>query len=172
MSEMKLRTYPDPVLRKKTDRVNAVGPEERAILDEMAKTMYMTQGVGLAATQVGLNKQFAVINIGHGLIKMVNPVITKREGEEAQEEGCLSAPGVTVKVKRAKRITVQYLNETGEVCQLKAEGLLSRAIQHEVDHLSGTVIIDYLHPLKRAIIKRKLTKNKAKNAGKTRRRSA
>jgi len=160
MSAMKIRTFPDPVLRAKTAKVAAIGPEERKILDAMAETMYVSQGVGLAATQVGLDRQFAVVNIGDGLIKMVNPVIVKKEGTEAQEEGCLSVPRTTVTVKRAKKITVQFLDENGEVCQLKADGLLSRAIQHEIDHLSGTIIIDYLNPIKKALVKRGLSAKK------------
>jgi len=167
---MNLRTYPDPVLRHKTGRVETVGPEERAILDKMAETMYLTQGVGLAATQVGLDRQFAVVNVGDGLIKMINPIITKQEGKETQEEGCLSSPGVTVKVTRARRITVQFLNENGEVCELKADGLLARAIQHELDHLAGVNIIDYLHPLKRALATRRLKAARSRQAKKTSRR--
>lgn len=161
MSNMKVRKFPDPVLRTKTTKVGAISQEERDILDDMAQTMYLSQGVGLAATQVGLDKQLAVVNIGDGLIKMVNPVIIKKEGVAAQEEGCLSVPNTTVKVRRAKKITVQFLNENGDVCQLKADGLLSRAIQHELDHLSGTMIIDYLNPIKKALVKRKLRAKKS-----------
>lgn len=160
MSIMQIRKFPDPVLRVKTAKVEAVGPDEQKILDDMAETMYVSQGVGLAATQVGLDRQFAVVNIGDGLIKMVNPVIIRKAGAEAQEEGCLSVPHTTVKVKRAKQITVQFLNEKGDVCQLKAEGLLSRAIQHELDHLSGTMIIDHLNPIKKALAKRALSAKK------------
>lgn len=160
MSEMKVRIFPDPALRVKSARVDAIGEAERAVFDDMARTMYVSQGVGLAANQVGLDRQFAVVNVGSGLIKMANPVIVKKEGAETHEEGCLSAPGATVRVKRAKKITVQYLNEDGAVCQLKAEGLLARAIQHEIDHLHGTIIIDYLNPIKKALAKRKIASKK------------
>ena len=87
---------------------------------------------------------------------LINPVITSLDGTETQEEGCLSIPGTTVKVRRAKKITVQYMDENGEVRQLRAEGLLARAIQHEIDHLNGKVIIDYLNPIKKALTKRGL----------------
>lgn len=165
---MKVRQFPDPALRVKTARIDSVGDTERTLLDEMARTMYLSQGVGLAATQVGLDKQLAVVNVGNGLIKMVNPVIVRREGSETQEEGCLSVPNTTVKVKRAKKVTVQYLDENGEVRQLKADGLLARAIQHELDHLSGMMIIDYLGPLKKALVRHRLTsrKRQAPRAGK------
>ena len=125
----------------------------------MALSMYLSQGVGLAAVQVGIDKQLAVVDTGEGLIKMINPTIIKREGLETQEEGCLSVPGACVKVKRAKKIVVSFLNEQGEVTELRAEGLLSRAIQHEIDHLSGTVIVDYLHPLKKLLLKRRQSRS-------------
>ncbi|MBP7055952.1 MAG: peptide deformylase [Candidatus Omnitrophica bacterium] len=153
---MNIRKFPDPILRFQTNKVVSVGDEERKILDEMTKTMYISQGVGIAATQVGIKEQFAVVNVGDGLIKLINPVITSRDGTETQEEGCLSIPGTTVKVRRAKKITVQYMDENGEVRQLRAEGLLARAIQHEIDHLNGKVIIDYLNPIKKALTKRGL----------------
>lgn len=154
---MKIRKFPDPILRTHTKRVDLVGDSERATLDEMTKTMYISQGVGIAATQVGLKEQLAVVNVGDGLIKLVNPSIIKSEGVEAQEEGCLSVPNTIVKVKRAKKVTVQYLDEHGDVRELKAEGLLARAIQHEIDHLNGKMIIDYLSPIKKVFIKRKLS---------------
>lgn len=155
---MKIRKFPDPVLRTKTAMVGPIGSEERHLLDEMAKTMYMSQGVGLAATQVGLKTQLAVINVGTGLIKMINPAIVKSEGRIVQEEGCLSVPGTTVNVKRARKVIVQYMNENGDVCELKADGLLARAIQHEIDHLNGVMIIDYLNPIKRAFAKRRIAR--------------
>ena len=123
------------------------------MLDEMARAMYLSQGVGLAAVQVGIDRQLAVVDTGEGLIKMVNPAIVKREGVETQEEGCLSCPDACVKVRRAKKIVVSYLNEEGVVAELKAEGLLARAIQHEIDHLCGTLIIDYLSPIKKMLFK-------------------
>ena len=113
----------------------------------MAKLMYLSQGVGLAAQQVGIDKQLAVIDIGNGLIKFINPVIIKRQGIDLLEEGCLSVPGVSIKVKRAKSVTVHFLDEEGSVQQLHADGLLARALQHELDHLAGVLIIDYVNPV-------------------------
>ena len=159
MPELKIRKFPDSVLRAKTTRVGKVSRVEQEMLCEMAKTMYLTQGVGLAAAQVGIGKQLAVIDVGGGLIKMVNPVITKREGVESMEEGCLSCPGANVIIKRARKVTVSFLNEDGDLMELKAEGLLARAIQHELDHLSGKLIIDYLGPVKKLIAERKIRKS-------------
>jgi peptide deformylase len=151
MAGLRVVKYPEKILRKAASPVAKVTDEDRRMLDEMAKTMYMSQGVGLAAVQVGIGKRLAVVDTGTGLIKMVNPSIVKSEGYETQEEGCLSVPGAAVKVRRAKKIVVSYMNEGGMVVEMKAEGLLARAIQHEIDHLCGKLIIDYMNPVKRII---------------------
>lgn len=158
MLELAIKKFPDPVLRKKAASVNKITRSERSMLDDMARAMYLSQGVGLAALQVGIDKQLAVIDIGDGLIKMVNPVIVRREGSQTQEEGCLSCPGATVKVRRSKKVTVNFLNEDGDLMELKAEGLLARAVQHELDHLSGKLIIDYLGPIKKILVKKRIAK--------------
>jgi peptide deformylase len=154
---MEIVHLPNPCLRKKSGKVFKVSDEDRRILDEMAKTMYLKGGVGLAACQVGIDKQLAVVDIGVGLIKLLNPVIVKKEGRETQEEGCLSVPEAIVKVKRAKKISVEYLNEKGEALSMIADGLLARVIQHELDHLSGKLIIDYLSPIKKLFFSNRLT---------------
>lgn len=154
MAALEVVTFPMDALRRKAEKVAKVGDDERATLDEMAKTMYISRGVGLAAVQVGIGRQLAVVDTGEGLIKMVNPVITRRDGVETNEEGCLSVPGACVNVKRARRIVVSFLDEHGEAKYLKAEGLLARAIQHEIDHLQGTLIIDYLNPIKRLLYRK------------------
>ena len=146
---MSLRKVPDPVLRKKAVVVDGMRDVERNMLSEMAQVMYLNGGVGLAATQVGIDKQLAVVDVGEGLVKLANPQIVKKEGEAVEEEGCLSVPNVLVKVKRAKKITLSFLNENGEASQLSADGLFARAIQHEIDHLSGRIIVDYLNPVER-----------------------
>lgn len=151
---------PNPTLRKKAVRIAEVTEKERQLLSEMAKTMYLKSGVGLAAVQVGIGKQLVVIDIGDGLMKLINPVIVKKDGCESQEEGCLSVPEAAVKVKRAKKIIVEYLNEYGEASRLAAEGLLARVIQHEVDHLLGKLIVDYLGPLKKLLLHNRLTTRK------------
>ena len=154
MTSFNIVKFPSAILKKEASKVAHVGEAERTILSEMVKAMYINRGVGLAAVQVGISKQLAVIDVGEGVLKMINPVIVKKEGKECQEEGCLSVPGAVVKVKRAKKILVQFLNESGEAVQLKADGLCARAIQHEVDHLSGKLIIDYLNPVKKLLFKK------------------
>jgi peptide deformylase len=149
MAEMEIKHFPNPILRKKCEDVKSIGSDEKKTLSDMAETMYLKGGVGLAAIQVGIRKNMLVMDIGDGLIKMINPVISKKEGSVAQEEGCLSVPKKCVTVKRAQKIVVDYLNENGQAVRLSAEGLLARVAQHEVDHLFGKLIIDYLNPLKK-----------------------
>ncbi|MDD5427733.1 MAG: peptide deformylase [Candidatus Omnitrophica bacterium] len=160
MQELTIKKFPDPVLRKKASKVFRITPQIKEALAEMAKLMYLSQGVGLAAPQVGIDKQLAVIDIGSGLINLINPVISKRDGTEILEEGCLSVPELAVKVKRSKSVTVQFLDTDGEARQIKADGLLARAIQHELDHLRGILIIDYVNPVKKILLTRSLTKRK------------
>lgn len=105
--------------------------------------MYQAKGVGLAANQVGVNKQMLVIDIGSGLIKMANPKIIKKSGKEIMEEGCLSLPDLNVKVCRAKNVVVTGINEYNQRVKIEARDILARAFQHEVDHLNGKLIIDY-----------------------------
>ncbi|MFA5143103.1 MAG: peptide deformylase [Candidatus Omnitrophota bacterium] len=156
MDEVTIKKFPDPALRKKAAKVGKITPCEKDLLNEMARIMYLAQGVGLAASQVGVSKQLAVIDVGTGLIKLINPVIAKREGSEVLEEGCLSLPGVNVKVKRARMVIVNFLDEEGNARRLCADGLLARALQHEIDHLTGVLIIDYLNPIKKLLLKRKI----------------
>ena len=153
MPELKILKYPNPLLRKKANPVTKAGPEEERLLSEMARIMYLSKGVGLAATQVGIDKRLIVIDIGYGLLKMINPAIAKKSiGCETEEEGCLSVPDTSVKIKRAKKVTITFLNSGGEARQMTAEGLLARAFQHEIDHLNGRLIVDYLGPIKRLVI--------------------
>lgn len=154
MTDLAIRKYPDPALRKKALKVEKVTNLETKLLSQMAELMYLSQGVGLAANQVGIDKQLAVVDVGNGLIRLINPTIIQREGAESHEEWCLSVPETCVMVKRAKKIAVSYLNEDGNISQLRADGLLSRAIQHEMDHLRGRLIIDYLNPIKRLFLKK------------------
>ena len=154
---MEILCFPNPCLRKKTAKVLTISDEEKMILDEMAKIMHLKGGVGLAACQIGIDKQLAVVDTGSGLMKLINPVICKKEGCETQEEGCLSVPDAVIKVKRAKKIVVEYINEKGEALKITAEGLLARVIQHETDHLAGKLIIDYLGSIKKLLFSNRLT---------------
>lgn len=154
MPSLKIVKFPNPILRKKAAHVKKVGKAEKEILSDMAETMYLNHGVGLAANQVGIDKQCAVIDVGEGLLKLINPVITRKSGMDAMEEGCLSVPETCISVKRALKISVDFMDEDGRVSRIEAEGLLARAIQHEIDHLSGVLIIDYLNPIKRLFVKK------------------
>ena len=148
--------YGEPILRKKCKPVAQISDAERKLFADMAETMYQMRGVGLAALQVGVDKQLAVFDDGKGLIKLANPKILRRKGRDTFEEGCLSVPDITVKVKRAAAVTVSGLNERGEMVTLDAQGLLARVIQHECDHLQGKLIIDYLSFPRRFLLKNKL----------------
>ncbi len=140
---LKIRLLGDPVLRKKVKPVRQVTAVHRDILSEMAQLMYAESGIGLAASQVGVNESMIVVDIGQGLYKMINPRIIEKEGYQVMEEGCLSVPGVCIKVKRAKKILVKAEDEDSKPLTIKAEGLLACAFQHEIDHLKGKLIIDY-----------------------------
>lgn len=148
---MEILRYPNPTLKKASATVLAVGEDDRALLEEMAKIMYLSHGIGLAAPQIGINKKLIVVDIGDkNLLRLINPVIIKAEGKkEEMEEGCLSVPDVYVSIKRAKSIKVKALNENGQLLSFEATGLLARAILHEVDHLNGKLIIDHVNPIKR-----------------------
>jgi len=146
---MEIKRFPDPALRRKGENVKSIGNDEKRMLADMAETMYLKGGVGLAAVQVGINRNMVVIDIGDGLRKMVNPAILRKEGSVTQEEGCLSVPDKCVNVKRSKRVVVDYLDENSHAIRLSAEALLARVIQHEIDHLFGKLIVDYLNPLKK-----------------------
>lgn len=154
---MEIVCIPNPCLRKKTCKVLKLSDDVRRILADMARTMYLNGGVGLAACQVGIDKQLAVIDIGDGLIKLINPAIIKKEGCETLEEGCLSVPDAAIRIKRAKKVTVEYLDENGEELKLVARGLLARVLQHEIDHLMGKLIVDYLSPIKKLFFPNRLT---------------
>lgn len=162
MPDMVIRKFPDPILRKKTKKVSKITAYDREILVEMAKAMYLNQGVGLAANQIGIDKNMAVIDVGSGLINLVNPDIVNKDGVDMLEEGCLSVPGVNIKVKRAKSVTVNFLDEDGIARRLHADGMLARAVQHELDHLSGVLILDYMNPVKKMLLKRKIRKGRSK----------
>lgn len=132
----------EEILRGKAQEVTKITPNIHKLLDNMAETMYEANGVGLAAPQIGIPKRVVVIDVGDGLIELINPVIIEKVGEELDQEGCLSVPNMVGDVKRAKRIVCQALNREGESLEYEAEGLLARAFQHETDHLNGILFVD------------------------------
>lgn len=148
------------MLRKKARAVRTVSDQHRALLSQMARMMYESSGIGLAAPQVGVDEKLIVVDIGKSLYKLVNPEIVKRSGQQSIEEGCLSVPGVSVKVKRAKSVAVEALDDEGKPVRIECEGLLAIVFQHEIDHLLGKLILDYVPVWKRALLKKKLQKFK------------
>jgi peptide deformylase len=156
ITELRIRIIGDPALRNKAKLVSEVQPRHAEILNAMVRLMYDGGGIGLAAPQVGLAESLLTVDIGSGLYKLINPVIVKREGIQALEEGCLSVPGICLKVKRAKKILVKALDESGRPQEIQAEGLLACVFQHEIDHLKGRLIIDYASFLDKIKLRRKL----------------
>jgi peptide deformylase len=150
MALRNIRVDEDPVLRKKAKKVDKFNPRLHGLLDDMAETMYAAPGVGLAAPQVGMLKRAIVFDIDENLFEMVNPVITKTEGEQIEIEGCLSVPGKYGRVERPEKITVEYQDRYGDKHILDAEGLKAVVICHETDHLDGKLftdlVIEYLTP--------------------------
>ncbi|HAJ56749.1 MAG TPA: peptide deformylase [Candidatus Omnitrophica bacterium] len=155
-TKLKLRFYGDPVLRRRSAAVAEVTDKERDILNEMAEVMRISGGIGLAAPQVGINKQMVLVDVGQGPVILINPRIIKRSGSSSLEEGCLSLPGVYVKVKRAKTVQVSGLNEKNQKIKICAYDLLARALQHEIDHLRGRLIIDHAGFLQKIKLRKKL----------------
>lgn len=158
MSEtgLKIRIVGDPVLRRKSRPVKQVTDDYRKTLSAMARLMYESSGIGLAAPQVGIDEAMIVVDAGSGLYKLVNPRIVKRTGHQAIEEGCLSVPGVSVKVKRARTVLVTGLDESGRQVEIEAENLLACVFQHEIDHLLGKLILDYVPVWKRRFLRKKI----------------
>lgn len=156
----KLCVYPDPVLRKKTSPIKKIDKEILTILDDMAQIMYKSKGIGLAAPQVGVSKQLIVIDFGEGILKLINPRIISKKGKHAIEEGCLSFPALAVKITRAKQIKVKALDEKFQEVVFDADDLFSTVLQHEIDHLNGKLIIDYVSWPKKWLLHKELKKRK------------
>lgn len=157
---MKLRIYPDSVLRKKAEPVKNINEETIKLLNEMLNIMHNSKGIGLAASQIGILQQLIVIDIGKGELKLVNPKIIKKKGKRVMEEGCLSFPELGVKICRADKVKVKALNEKGQEVIFDAEELLATVLQHEIDHLKGKLIIDYVSWPKRWFLHKKLKRRK------------
>lgn len=153
---LKIRLFGDPALRKKARPIKNLTSLHQDTLSKMAQLMYEAQGIGLAAPQVGIDEAMLVVDIGLGLYKLLNPKIIKRKGIQAMEEGCLSVPGVCLKVRRAKEIVVEAQDESTKPVRIEAEGLLACVFQHEIDHLRGRLIVDYAPFFERLKIRKKL----------------
>ena len=169
MPVLEIKLLPDPILRKKASPLEKVSEEVKTILNDMAETMYDAPGIGLAGNQVGILMRLVVMDCSTdeedpNLIKMINPeIINSSDEKEELEEGCLSIPDHKSIVKRPAKVKVKYLNIDGIEQTLDAEGLLAACVQHEIDHLNGKLFIDYLSPLRRQLITRKMKKFKREN---------
>ncbi len=153
--------FPDPRLRKKAVPVETIDAHIKAIADDMMETMYDEGGIGLAATQVNIQQRIVVIDVSEDRDRpmiLINPEIIASEGIEQMQEGCLSVPGYYDDVERAENIRYSYLTPDGEKIEQDASGLLSVCVQHEIDHLDGKLFIDYLSPLKRQRLLKKIEK--------------
>ena len=164
MALLPILEFPDPRLRTKAA---AVAPAELAepafqrLFDDMFETMYAAPGIGLAATQVDVHQRLVVIDVSEGKdqpLVLINPEILDKQGSQIYQEGCLSVPGIFADVTRADEITVRFLDRQGQPQELRADGLLAVCIQHEMDHLDGKLFVDYLSPLKREMVRKKLAK--------------
>ena len=164
MSLLPILEFPDPRLRtvaKPVDVSKVTGDEFQALFDQMFATMYDAPGIGLAARQVDVHQRFMVIDVSEDQsnpLVFVNPEILERDGEQVYQEGCLSVPGIFADVTRANTIKVKAVNRQGEEFELDADGVLAVCIQHEMDHLDGKLFVDYLSPLKREMVRKKLAK--------------
>ena len=164
MALLRIRTYPDRVLREKARDVSNITGDLQHLIDDMVETMYAAPGVGLAAPQVGISQNLLVIDVNsreekrHPLISLVNPVIMAAEGISEEEEGCLSLPDFKSMVERASRVFVKGFDREGKPVEIEANGLLAIALQHEIDHLRGKLILDKASPLKRSLYKKRIFK--------------
>jgi peptide deformylase len=166
MALREILTYPNPLLRKETTPVTEFNDDLKSLVTDMAETMYAAPGIGLAAPQVGQSIRLVIIDLSekdeeNELIVLVNPELSECDGSEIAEEGCLSLPELTANVKRFTHIKIKAQNIEGEFFEFEAENWFARVIQHEIDHIQGTLFLDRISVLKRAIYKKKRKKQLA-----------
>ncbi|HSX59477.1 MAG TPA: peptide deformylase [Tahibacter sp.] len=163
MAKLTILEFPDPRLRTKALPVTEFGPELARLVADMFETMYEAPGIGLAATQVNVHKQLLVLDVSEEKNQphvFCNPRILAKDGIQTYQEGCLSVPGIFADVERANLITVEAEDASGKTFTLQADGLLAVCVQHEMDHLAGRLFVDYLSPLKREMVRKKLEKQR------------
>ncbi len=168
MAVRSIRKFPDDVLKRKAETVESLDEELQRLIDDMVETMYAAKGVGLAAPQVGVSKRLIVVDVSAQegeegpLIVLCNPEVVCSDGSVKSVEGCLSLPGFTTSVERAEKLTVKGLDREGKEVEIPAEGLLAIALQHELDHIDGTLLLDRTTFLKREFYKKQLKKSLSK----------
>lgn len=166
MALLPIIEFPDPRLRTKAvpvDPAQVATAAFQRLIDDMLETMYEAPGIGLAASQVDVHQRFMVIDVSEEKDTprlFVNPEILQKSGEQVYQEGCLSVPGIYADVTRANQITVRAIGRDGQPFELEADGLLAVCVQHEMDHLDGKLFVDYLSPLKREMVRKKLAKQR------------
>jgi len=165
MAILEIRKFPDEVLKRKALPVEDINGRLQKLIDDMIETMYAAPGIGLAAPQVGVSKRLIVLDVGYkdgssSLLTIINPELILTDELIDSEEGCLSVPGHVVNVKRSARVAVRGLDRNGNPLEIEAEGLLARALQHEIDHLEGILILDRLGPFRRELLKKRILKER------------
>ncbi len=168
MAVLEILKYGAGILREKAEPVSEVNDEIRVLVKDMLASMYAAEGVGLAAEQIGRKEAIFVIDVpveeacGVAMpLVLINPVIRELEGEQCGQEGCLSFPGIYIQVKRAEKVVVDYMDLDGQPATVEATGLLSRALQHEIDHLNGVLLIDNMSAVQKVAHAGKLKRMKA-----------
>ncbi len=151
-----LRKYGDPILRKVCQPVEKIGGEEKDIFFHMKRILLEKNALGIAAPQIGIPRRMLIVRIDGYLLQLANPVILEKNGRDILTEGCLSIPEIFIKVPRVKKVKVMGIDEKGKKKMIEIEGILARAIQHEIDHLNGILIVDYATPNKKEKIKKRL----------------
>jgi peptide deformylase len=167
MAALEILKYPHPILKKRSEAVSQINEEVKKLIQDMRETMYQAGGIGLAACQVGVPRRLIVLDVSpldpqHSFFALINPEIISEEGEIDHEEGCLSVPDCLEKVKRREKVCVRGLSAEGRDVEIKGEGILAIALQHEIDHINGVLILDKISRLKREIYRNKLKKEKRK----------
>ena len=170
MAVLEILKYPHPLLKKRCKEVERVDAEVRKLIQNMTETMYAVNGIGLAACQVGVPRRIIVLDVSpldseQSLFAMINPEVILEEGEIDYEEGCLSVPDCLEKIKRREKIRIRGTSPEGKEMEVEGEGIVAIALQHEIDHINGVLILDRVSRLKREIYRNKLRKEKRKEEG-------
>ena len=170
MAVLEILKYPHPVLKKRSKEVDRIDEEVKKLIHNMAETMYEANGIGLAACQVGVPRRIIVLDVSpldpkQALFAMINPEIISEEGEIDYEEGCLSVPDCLEKVRRKEKVRVKGMSPDGKEMEVAGEGILAIALQHEMDHINGLLILDRVSRVKREIYRNKLKKERRKGTG-------
>ena len=167
MAVREIVKYPHPILKKRSEPIGQIDGELKRLIRDMRETMYDAGGIGLAACQIGISQRVIVLDVSpmdpqHNFFALINPEILSEEGEIDHEEGCLSVPDCLEKVKRKEKICVKGFSPEGVEKEIRCEGILAIALQHEIDHINGILILDRVSQLKREIYRKKLKKQKRK----------